>query len=126
MQQDLTDMATGMTCRLILRDRLLTQIFARKMIRSVNSEETLLTPWEGMDSESSTIWSQENSHANLSNTMLMCQVIHIGRIDLSLPILMTTPAGNAEEMEPLLRKLEISTSTTSKLPIIFLLESSSL
>jgi len=126
MQQDLTDMATGMTCRLILRDRRLTQIFVQKMIRSENSEETLLTPWEGMDSESSTIWSLENSHANLSNTMLMCQVIHIGRIDQSLPILMTTPAGNAEEMEPLLRKLEISTSTTSKLPIIFLLESSSL
>jgi len=85
------------------------------MIRLVSSEETLPIQWEDTDLESSIIWSQESSLVRKSFMTLMFLRILIGRIDRSLPTLMTLQDGNAREMEPLLKELEMFISIISRL-----------
>jgi hypothetical protein len=112
------DTDSGTIYRPTQLDHLQTQTCAQKTIRLVNSEETVLIQWVDMVFVSSITWYLENSHVKVLATTLLLQMIHGGRTDPSLPILMTSLDGRTRETEQLLKKLVMSGSTTSRLLIM--------
>jgi hypothetical protein len=106
-----------MICKSTLLDLPLTQIFVQKTTKWENLEETLLIQWADTVLEYSTTWCQESFHAMPLSMMQVCPRILGGKIDQSQPTSMTSQVGKTGEMEPLLRRLEMSDSTISRLLI---------
>lgn len=73
MQLDQTDTVTGTISKLTLLDHLSTPMYAQKTKSSENSATMLLTLTADTDSESSTTWSQELTHAEalVKRTLLL-------------------------------------------------------